>query len=148
MDGASFPFDGALLAQKVLPRLIDIVGAFFLGKGLQGIHGLPHFRGLHPRGEPVGIQVLALFEELEPALLLGRDLFVGELVQFQEVDPAVVEQTLAALIAQAITMSVIGVARQEVFAQDPDGVGGFELAVVLAASGSIGCGSPQTPGGP
>jgi hypothetical protein len=67
---------------------------------------LPHFGGLHPRGEPVGIQVLALFEELEPALLLGRDLLVGEFVQFQEINPAVVEQTLAALVPQAVTMSV------------------------------------------
>jgi len=52
---------------------------------------LPHFSGLHPRGEPVGIQVLALLEELEPALLFGCDLLGGELVQFQEINPTVVE---------------------------------------------------------
>jgi len=77
---------------------------------------LPHFRGLHPHGEPVDVQVLALLEELEPALLLGRDLFVGELVQFQEINPAVVEQTLAALVAQAALRKWISRLR---FSSDP-----------------------------
>ena len=77
-----FALDRALLAQEVLPGLIDVIGAFFVGEGFQGRHGLPHFRGLHPVGKVIGVQVFAVFKELEPSLFFGFDVLGGEFVQF------------------------------------------------------------------
>ena len=105
------PFDGALHAQVVLARLIGVVGVFFLGEGLQGTHGLPHFDGLHPLGQSVGVQAFPFFEEFEPALLFAGDRLGGEFAQLEEGDAAVVEQAAAPLVAQPIAVGLGGVVR-------------------------------------
>ena len=47
----------------------------------------------------IGIQVFAVFEELEPPLFLCFDLLGGEFVQLEEIDAAMVEQAAVALVA-------------------------------------------------
>ena len=81
----------------------------------------------------IGIQVFAVFKELEPSLFLGFDLLGGEFVQFKEVDAAMVEQAAVALVAQPVAVRVAGVAAQEVFAQEPDAVGGLQRVIILTA---------------
>ena len=98
-----------------------MIGAFFLGEGFQGAHGLPHFGGLHPHGQRGVVQALAVAEELEPALLLGFDPLGGECVQREKGDPAMVEERASAVVAPAV------------FAQEPDGIDGAQRAVALAA---------------
>jgi hypothetical protein len=57
-----------------------------------------------------------------------------EFVQFQQPDAAVVEQQASERVAQAEVVGEFGaLLGQQVFAQEPDGVGGFEGAVVFAA---------------
>ena len=94
-----FALDRALLAQEVLPGLIDVIGTFFVGERLQDSHSLPHFWSLHPVGKVIGIQVFAVFKELEPSLFLCFDVLGGEFVQLEEVDAAMVEQAAVALVA-------------------------------------------------
>ena len=60
---------------------------------------MPHFRSLHPVGKVIGVQVFAVFKELEPPLFLCFDLLGGEFVQLEEIDAAMVEQAAVALVA-------------------------------------------------
>lgn len=55
--------DGALHAQRLLPGLIVMIVALFLGKAAQGAHGVPHDGILHPLGEMLGIELFTVFEE-------------------------------------------------------------------------------------
>ena len=126
--------DAALHAQVVLPRLIGMVGALFVGKGFQRAHGLPHFVGLHPVGQVGCVQPLAVLEKFQPALLFGFDSLGGELVQLQQPDPAVIEEAAACVVAQLVDVGVGRVGPQQVLGQQPDGVGGAQCAIVLAAA--------------
>ena len=117
-----------------MPRLIRVVGALFFGKGIQGVHGLPHFVGLHPRRQLGLIQPLALGEEFQPALLLGFDPFGDKLVQFEQPDAAVLQQYPAVLVAQAVAVGVCGIVVQQILGQQPDGIGGTQRSVVLPAA--------------
>ena len=85
---------------------------------------MPHFDRLHPVGQVVGVQALAVLEELEPALLFGGDLAGGEFVQLEEADPAVFEPGPAAFVAQAVTMGIGGIVAQQVVTEQPEAMGG------------------------
>jgi hypothetical protein len=126
--------DTALFAQIVLACLVGVIGAVFVGEGFQGAHGLPHFVGVHPGRQGAGVESFAFGEELQPAFLFGVDGVGVEFVQFQQPDAAVVEQQASGAVAQAKVVDALGaLLGQQVFAQQPDGVGGFEGAVVFAA---------------
>ena len=84
-------------------------------------------------GQGGRVESLAVFEEFEPALLFGLDRIGVELVQLQQPDAAVVEQAATLGVAQAEAVGIVGAVAQQVFAQQPDGIGGLEGAVILAA---------------
>ena len=85
---------------------------------------MPHFDRLHPVGQVVGVQALAVLEEFEPALFFGGDLAGGEFVQLEEADPAVFEPGPAAFVAQAVTMGIGGIVAQQVVTEQPEAMGG------------------------
>jgi hypothetical protein len=88
--------------------------------------------GLHPCGKGVLVKTLGLIEKLEPTLLLGFDRFGGEFTEFQQPDTAVVQEDASVLIAQPEVVCIIRVIRQQGLTQQPDGIGGAQLAVTFA----------------
>ena len=121
-----------LFAQILLPRLVGMVGVFFLGECLQCVHGSPHLLGLHPRGQCVLIQTLRLVKELQPALLLGFDRVGGEFAQFQQPDTAMIQKDASVLVAQPEYVGIVRIIRQQGLTQQSDRIGGAQLAVALA----------------
>jgi hypothetical protein len=113
-------------------RLIGVIGALFLGEGVQGAHGLPHLGGVHPGRQVVGVELGAVFEEFDPAILLGLHRLGGEFGDLQQPDAAVLAKHAAGGVAQADVVGVVGVIGEQDLAQQPDGVGRSQLAVVLA----------------
>jgi len=53
---------------------------------------LPHLIGLHPVWEVVGVQALAVLEELQPPLFLGFDRAGGEFAQLEQADAATLQR--------------------------------------------------------
>ena len=73
----------------------------------------------------------------QPTLLLGDDRVIpkvlgGELAEFQHRDAAVVEETPALLVAHPEAVGIARACGPQVLAEQPDGVGGLRLPVILA----------------
>ena len=68
----SLNLQGTLLTQIVLPRLVGVAVAFFLGKQFQGVHGLPHFNRVHPVWQRGFVQLFNLFEKILAIISLHR----------------------------------------------------------------------------
>ena len=68
-----------------------------------------HLGGVHPGGEPVGVQALPVFEKFEPALFFGGDLGGGEFAQLEEGDATMIKEAAAALVAQTVAVGVAGI---------------------------------------
>ena len=62
----------------------------------------------------VGVQGLAVFEELQPALFFPFDRAGGEFAQFEQAAAAMIQQGAAALVTQAVAVGVGVVVAQEV----------------------------------
>jgi hypothetical protein len=52
---------------------------------------LPHFCGLHPVREAVGVQSFPVFEEFQPPLFFGFDRAGGEFAQLEQADAAMLQ---------------------------------------------------------
>ncbi len=69
---------------------------------------MPHFVGVHPGGEGLSIELFAILEEFEPAVLFGLDGVDGMFVQFQKPDAAVLNKSPPGAVAQAKVVDGLG----------------------------------------